>query len=393
MATAPVALLDFTQIFVVETGACGKGIGAILMQEGKPIAYLSKALVAKNLGLSTYEKKFLALLLASYEVQYKKGNANRAADALSRLEYEKVEAHSNAITTQLPLWMQEVQVSYQGDTSSQTIIQAKTINAVPFPDYEYEVGILRRGGKIWVENNGGIREKVIKSLHDSALGGLPNSEGKDSILVVVDRLTKYSHFLAPKHLYTATSIANIFFDNIYKLHGLQVSIVTDKDKPYRQTSVSLLKQLKLSTKYFSPYKVIEEVGRVAYKLELPSGSKFHPAFHVLLLKKKIGAKYFSSENLPEFVEEVFKGQSSQEGERNIVFSSQNATIEESRPIGEINMSRLIEGAPGIGGKLKIATPDDTVLKELGLDQLEEGIGDFDSGNPSQIKPTMGHMDG
>jgi hypothetical protein len=49
---------------VVETDASGTGIGAILMQDGHPIAYLSKALCPKNLGLSTYEKECLALLLA-----------------------------------------------------------------------------------------------------------------------------------------------------------------------------------------------------------------------------------------------------------------------------------------------------------------------------------------
>ncbi|KAL0423465.1 UNVERIFIED_CONTAM: hypothetical protein Sradi_0881300 [Sesamum radiatum] len=54
---------DFSQPFVVETDACGKGIGVILMQGSKPIAYLSKALATKNFDLSTYEKEFLALLL------------------------------------------------------------------------------------------------------------------------------------------------------------------------------------------------------------------------------------------------------------------------------------------------------------------------------------------
>ncbi|KAL0391249.1 UNVERIFIED_CONTAM: hypothetical protein Scaly_0482000 [Sesamum calycinum] len=50
MTTAPVlAMPDFFQPFVVETNACGKGIGVILMQGGKPIPYLSKAPTTKNL--------------------------------------------------------------------------------------------------------------------------------------------------------------------------------------------------------------------------------------------------------------------------------------------------------------------------------------------------------
>ncbi|KAL0428357.1 UNVERIFIED_CONTAM: Transposon Ty3-G Gag-Pol polyprotein [Sesamum latifolium] len=65
MCTAPVlALPDFTKPFVVQTDACRKDIGAIFMQEGRSMAYLSKTLATKNLGLSTYEKEFLALLLA-----------------------------------------------------------------------------------------------------------------------------------------------------------------------------------------------------------------------------------------------------------------------------------------------------------------------------------------
>jgi hypothetical protein len=59
--------------------------------------------------------------------------------------------------------------------------------------------------------------------------GLPKSDGYNVILVVVDRLTKYAHFIAIKHPYTAASIAQIFLDNIVKLHGLPASIVTDRD--------------------------------------------------------------------------------------------------------------------------------------------------------------------
>jgi hypothetical protein len=64
MSTPVLALPNFDGSFVVETDACEDGIGAILMQRHRPTAYLSKALSVKNKGLSIYDKKFLALLMA-----------------------------------------------------------------------------------------------------------------------------------------------------------------------------------------------------------------------------------------------------------------------------------------------------------------------------------------
>lgn len=65
MTRTPVlALPDFRQSFSVETDACQQGIGAVLMQHGQPVAYLSKALGEKHKHLSIYEKEFLALIMA-----------------------------------------------------------------------------------------------------------------------------------------------------------------------------------------------------------------------------------------------------------------------------------------------------------------------------------------
>jgi hypothetical protein len=63
-STPVMALPEFAQTFVLETDVCSKGIGVVLLQNGHPIAFLSKALGSKLQGLSTYEKECLAILMA-----------------------------------------------------------------------------------------------------------------------------------------------------------------------------------------------------------------------------------------------------------------------------------------------------------------------------------------
>lgn len=57
-------LLDFNKAFILETDASGTRIGAILVQEGRPLAFLSQVLCPKHLRLNIYEKEFLAVLMA-----------------------------------------------------------------------------------------------------------------------------------------------------------------------------------------------------------------------------------------------------------------------------------------------------------------------------------------
>lgn len=65
MSSAPIlALPNFNETFVVECDATGCGMGAVLMQLGKPIAYISKAFSSLQLGMSTYEKEMEAIIFA-----------------------------------------------------------------------------------------------------------------------------------------------------------------------------------------------------------------------------------------------------------------------------------------------------------------------------------------
>jgi len=63
--TTVLTLLDFQEQFQVDIDDCADGVGAVLMQKGQPIAYLSKALGEKHKHLSIYEKDLLALIMAS----------------------------------------------------------------------------------------------------------------------------------------------------------------------------------------------------------------------------------------------------------------------------------------------------------------------------------------
>jgi len=68
-------------------------------------------------------------------------------------------------------------------------------------------------------------EKVSMDL----ITGLPKSEGKSVIMVVVDRLTKYTHFCALSHPFKSSIVATTFMETIQKLHGSPKIIIGDRD--------------------------------------------------------------------------------------------------------------------------------------------------------------------
>jgi hypothetical protein len=92
VTTLVLALPQFDKPFIIETDVCDEGVGAVLMQFDKPIAYLSKALREKNRAMSIYEKEFLALMLAvdkwKQYLQHSEFIIKTDHRALSFLEYQ-----------------------------------------------------------------------------------------------------------------------------------------------------------------------------------------------------------------------------------------------------------------------------------------------------------------
>ncbi|XP_072976099.1 uncharacterized protein [Typha angustifolia] len=80
-------------------------------------------------------------------------------------------------------------------------------------------------------------------------------------------------------------------------------LVFVRAQPYRQSTLRPILNQKLGYKYYGPYRVLQRIGPVAYRLDLPEGTRIHPVFHVSALKAKIGPNHVVGSTLPEPMEE------------------------------------------------------------------------------------------
>ena len=84
--------------------------------------------------------------------------------------------------------------------------------------------------------------------------GLPRSGGKNYILVIVDKFSKFSHFVPLSHPFAAGVVAKTFMQQVYRLHGVPLSIISDRDRIFTsQLWQELFKlanvQLRMSSAY------------------------------------------------------------------------------------------------------------------------------------------------
>ncbi|GJY26908.1 putative reverse transcriptase domain-containing protein [Tanacetum coccineum] len=326
LCSAPIlALPEGSEDFIAYCDASIKGLGAVLMQRDKVIAYASRQLKIHEKNYTTHDLELGAVvfalkiwrhylygtkctvftdhkslqhilnqkelnmrqrrwleLLSDYdcEIRYHPGKANVVADALSRKERIK------------PLRVRAL-VKAEHQRPSGWLVQPE------IPQWKWD----------------NITMDFVMKLPKS-------SQGYDTIWVIVDRLTKSAIFIPMRETDPMEKLARMYLKEVVTRHRILVLIICDDDprssKEYkppcdRQKSyadlkrkpmefqvgdrfmvkvspwkgvVRFVKQGKLNPIYVRPFKVLERVRDMAYKLELPKElSRVHNTFHVSNLKK------------------------------------------------------------------------------------------------------------
>ena len=371
LTSAPILTLpEGSEDFAVFTDASQDGLGCVLMQRGKVIAYASRKLRLHEDRYSTHDLELAAIifalgkwrhylygakftifsdhkslkylftqkelnnrqrrwmeLLEDYDctIEYHPGKANVVADALSRKVYSANLAVSETLIMFSNLTIRSDIVKLIGESQAldEEILKIKaSLNDPKNHDFSVDDnGLLRFRGRMCVASNDQLKQLILDEAHKSRYamhpggnkmfedlkkcywwnnmkrevaqyvqrclvcqqvkaehqkpGGLlqpleiplwkwaevtmdfvtglpPSRNGYDSIWVVVDRLTKSAHFLPVRTTYTSEKLAEIYRDEIIRLHGIPDGIVSDRDPKFvsrlwKQIQQGLGTKLKFST--------------------------------------------------------------------------------------------------------------------------------------------------
>ncbi|KAK1595656.1 hypothetical protein QYE76_000074 [Lolium multiflorum] len=258
LTSAPLlALPDFNKQFEIECDASGIGIGGVLMQEGRPIAYFSEKLSGAKLNYPIYDKELYALIRVLEVWQHylwpKEFIIHSDHEALKYLKAQ------STLHKRLAKWVEFIESfpyiikhkkgkdnieSHAGGLMGH-FGREKTL--LMLADHFYWPKMRRdvdRYVKRCITCNKSKSKLKPHGLYtplpapttpwedismDFVLGLPRTKRGHDSIFVVVDRFSKMSHFIACHKSDDASHIANLFFREIVRLHGVPKTIVSDRD--------------------------------------------------------------------------------------------------------------------------------------------------------------------
>lgn len=106
-------------------------------------------------------KLLVKLLGYNYSIEYKKGNTNRVADALSRVKHK---IQSLLVSTTKPAWIMEVTDTYKNDNKCKDLLTQVSVDPTALPNYTLQNGILRFKNRVVIGNNKTLQEKINSFL-------------------------------------------------------------------------------------------------------------------------------------------------------------------------------------------------------------------------------------
>ncbi|GJS60019.1 putative reverse transcriptase domain-containing protein [Tanacetum coccineum] len=342
LASAPIlALPEGSEDFVVYYDASHKGLGVVLMQREKVISYASRQLEIHEENYTTHDlelglRRWLELL-SDYdcEIRYHPGKANVVADALSRKKRSKplrVKAEHQRpsgllVQPEIPQWewgnitmdfVMKLTKSSQGYDTIWVIVDRLTKSAIFVPMRETD--LVEELARMYLKENAldtsldmstayhpqtdGQSERTIQTLEDMLRACVAPFEalyGRKCRSPVCWAEVGEVQLTGPEIVQETTEKIIQIKQRIQAAHDWQKSYANLKRKPmdFQVRNSVMLKVLpwkgvvrfgkrgKLNPRYVGPFKVLEKVGYVAYKLELPEEmSRVHNTFHASNLKKR-----------------------------------------------------------------------------------------------------------
>ncbi|GJR37468.1 putative reverse transcriptase domain-containing protein [Tanacetum coccineum] len=309
LCSAPIlALPEGSKDFIVYYDASIKGLGAVLMQREKVIAYASRQLKIHEKNYTTHDLELGAVLLIDYDfdIRYHLGKANVVADALSRKEQEpplKVRTLVMTIGLELPKQILNAQIEAQKpenivneDVGGMLLKNSKDTKKFRKEKLEPRVdGTLYFNGRSWLPCYDDLRTVIMHESHKSKYSIHPSSDkmstgrntqrplgllvqpkipewkwdnitmdfvmklpkssqGYDTIWVIVDRLTKSAIFVPMRETDPMDKLARMYLKEVVTRHGIPLSIICDRDPRFasnfwRSLQNALGTSLDMSTAY------------------------------------------------------------------------------------------------------------------------------------------------
>ncbi|VFQ79098.1 unnamed protein product [Cuscuta campestris] len=370
MVTAPILRLpNFGLTFYLETDASDVGIGAVLLQQGHPLAFFSKKLGPRRRAASTYHKELYAiaesvhkwrqyllgrefvirseqkslkdllcqviqtpdqqfyirkLMGFKFRIEYKPGASNKVADALSRRDIidtpdsDDTAAVFLAFAQPIPTLLQDIRRDNALLQDCQSLHSAVQQGTAP-PHISLHDGMLYYKHRIYISPSSSLRTAILHEFHSTPIAGhqgvdrtfkrvanvfywrgmqrnvrqfvaacvpcqatkystqrpagllqplpipthvwdsvsmdfitgLPPSRGFTMIMVVMDRLSKYTHFGLLQTGFDAPRVANLFLDTVVKHHGFPSTVILDRDSVFMSSFWRELMKLSGTTLKFS----------------------------------------------------------------------------------------------------------------------------------------------